>query len=130
MASAKRLPPSSYPAGRGPNAIPGVDTGAGGRGSYKNPRESYQYIDDEFPNPFGGTDSYMPGASLPNQNAIAGILGQPAGVRHRDLIGPGRFVEQGPTSNIEQRRRDAERQLRRDLLEPPNPFGGGSLPYI
>lgn len=130
IATAKRLPPSNYPAGQGPNAIPGVDTGAGGRGSYKNPRGSYQYIDDDFPNPFGGTGPYMPGASLPNQDIIAGILGQPAGVRQRDLRGPGQYVQQGPYSDIEQRRKDAERQLRLDLMEPPNPFGGGSLPYI
>jgi hypothetical protein len=37
--------------------------------------------------------------------------------------------EQGEFSDIEQRRKDAQYKLRLDLMEPPNPFGGGSAPY-
>jgi hypothetical protein len=84
--------------------------------------------DDEPPNPFGGGGSpYVPGAMLPSQNMMAGVFGLPPGTRMGPS--PGRFIEQGPSSNIEERKKEAERRLRLDLMEPPNPFGGGSAPY-
>ena len=81
--------------------------------------------DNEPPNPFGGGSAPY-GAMIPGQNMMAGVLGLPPGTR----MGPApRGGEQGEFSDIEQRRKDAQYKLRLDLMEPPNPFGGGSAPY-
>lgn len=80
-------------------------------------------------NPFGG-GSYMPGNMAPTQDSIAGVLGLPPGARIRTYA-PGLVGgPQGEFSDIDQMKKDARRQLRLDLMEPPNPFGGGSAPYV
>lgn len=126
MARVQKLPRATGPAGSPGNTIPRLDSGTAPAGSYDNPRRSYQYLDDEFPNPFGGSDPYMPGAMLPGQNMMAGVLGLPPGMR----VGTPRGFEQGDFSDIQQKKEEAKRQLRLDLMEPPNPFGGGSAPYM
>jgi len=67
----------------------------------------------------------MPGAMLPGQNTVAGVLGLPPGMRS----GLPRGGPQGPFSDIERMKDDARYRLLKDLQEPPNPFGGGSAPY-
>jgi len=128
MAGVQKLPRSKYPAGRGPNTIPYVDDYGPTGGSYQTPRGGYQSIDDEFPNPFGGSGPYMPGASLPvgNENLLAGVLGEPNRPYNRSA---GRSIEKGPFTDLNRAREDARDALRRDLLEYPNPFGGGSAPF-
>lgn len=127
LARVQRLPRATGPAGSLGNDIPSIDSfGPNKPGSYQTPRGNYQYLDDEFPNPFGGGGgSYMPGAMLPGQNTMAGVLGLPPGMRS----GLQRGGPQGPFSNIEQMKDDARHRLLKDLQEPPNPFGGGSAPY-
>jgi hypothetical protein len=66
IANVQRLPRSSRPAGSFPNSIPGIDDVGPRSGSYHTPIRGYQYLDDDFPNPFGGGGGpYMPGARLP-----------------------------------------------------------------
>jgi hypothetical protein len=84
------------------------------------------FQDDEPPNPFGGGGGpYVPGAMLPGQGAVAGVLGLPPGMR-----APVDGTYGSPSSDIEARKREAQRRLQLDLMEPPNPFGGGSAPYM
>ena len=67
--------------------------------------------------------------SNPN-GLIAGVLGESNGRANWANRAPGKFSTSGPATDINAARQDARRSLYRDLSEPPNPFGGGSAPYL
>jgi hypothetical protein len=129
IAGVQKLP--SQRPGQGPNRqLQQWDAGAGRSGTYKM-LDNYQFLDDEMPNPFGGGSApYMPGASLPGTQGfnIAGVLGESNG--RANWAGRPKFSPSGPATDLDFARQDARRSLYRDLQEPPNPFGGGSSPYM
>ena len=129
LANLIKLRRSDYPAGTGPNTIPRFDSGSGGAGSYKNPRGSYQYMDDEFPNPFGGGSApYMPGAMLPaGNNQIIANAAHPGPYPYGQ---PDKWDSWEKQYNLYQQDK-IKRLNTEDLIgPPPNPFGGGSSPYV
>ena len=133
IARVQKLP--FQPPGQGPNRqLQQWDSGPGRSGTYKMPG-NYQFLDDEMPNPFGGGSApYMPGASLPSTQGmdIAGVLGESNGRANWVGRGAGKYpnIPSGPSTDLDFARKAARRSLYEDLQEPPNPFGGGSAPYM
>jgi len=129
MAGVQKLPRSNYPAGRGPNTIPGVDNyGPTRSGSYSTPRGGYQSIDDEYPNPFGGSGSYMPGAMLPSSaNPLMARTPHPGAYPYGQ---PEKFDAWEKQYDLYQKDKMRQQDLDELIGPPPNPFGGGGGGYV
>ena len=127
IAGVKKLPRGKMKEGySAPYADPITDPGS----RYWDRMPPGHWEQEEPPNPFGGgSDPYLPGAMMPgdNSNLMAAVLGEPNRRFNRTT---GQSIEKGPYTDINRARQDAQDALKRDLLEYPNPFGGGSAPYV
>ena len=125
IAGIQKLP--YQPPGQGPNRqLKQWDSGPGRSGTYKG-LNNYQFIDDDMPNPFGGGGApYVPGASLPGMQGM-----DVAAIPH-----PGAYPYGQPNKFDAWEKQYQQHQLEQQKIkswlnnEPPNPFGGGSGPYL